>query len=64
MIIFLKKKKDNKKKGGDDNSNGIGVSEDEIKMFRSLIDQIKDEKIKRIDSLVERQETDIKSGKK
>jgi ribosome recycling factor len=57
-----KAQKDAKKKK--DAASSLGISDDEIKMFINLVNQTKDEKIQLMENLLNKQEKDIKDGKK
>ena len=58
------KKSKNKAQDKVKESTNIGVSEDDIKKCRQLIDQIKDKRIGKLNLLVEKQKDAILLGKK
>ena len=55
------KKKDNKKKDSDDNSSS-GISEDEMKNAKAIVEQIKDKNLDIINSLTTKWEQDIRKA--
>ena len=55
------KKKDNKKKDSDDNSSS-GISEDEMKNAKAIVEQIKDKNLDIINSLTTKCEQDIRKA--
>ncbi len=58
------KKKDNKKKNDSDENSGGGISEDELKSAKAIIEQIKDKNLDLITSFANKWEEDIKKALK